>query len=292
MKMITLVLFLLLLTTNGHGAATSFRKYSDLSYVSSNPHPQHQRDLYVPNDTGPFPVVVWIHAGAWFAGDKRRVPILELAQNSYIVASVNFRHSHQAIFPAQIHDLKAAIRWLRANADAYRIDPNYIGVIGHSSGGHLAGILGTSSEVAMLEDLSLGHAEYSSRVQAVVPASGPTDFLQMEAQKPARCKNDRRTIDNNAPRTPTALLIGCEILSCPEQVAFADPATYASADDPPFWIQNGADDCVVPAGQAKYLQQALQNKGVTATLDIIPKFKHACNFHEKIKAFPDLHLKH
>ena len=138
-------------------------------------------DLYRPaNYSGKLPVVVWIYGGAWMMrGQTMQAPQASwLATHGYAVAIIDYRLSSEALFPAQINDCKAAVRWLRANAGKYDLDADHIGAWGASSGGHLASLLGVTGGVAALEG-DAGNTNQSSRVQAVVDFFGPTDFLQM-----------------------------------------------------------------------------------------------------------------
>ena len=114
-------------------------------------HERQKLDVFVPKGDGPFPLVVWVHGGAWEAGSKDGNPAAVLMDRGFAVASINYRYSKQAVFPAQINDCKAAIRWLRANAKKYKIDADHIGVMGASAGGHLVALLGTSGGVKELE---------------------------------------------------------------------------------------------------------------------------------------------
>ena len=123
-------------------------------------------------------MVVWIHGGGWKGGDKRRNPAIMLLPKGYAVVSVNYRLSQHATMPAQIEDCKAAIRWVRAHAKEYNLNPERIGVWGASAGGHLVALLGTAGDVKELEG-KLGNEEQSSRVQCVVDWFGPSDFLSM-----------------------------------------------------------------------------------------------------------------
>ena len=136
-------------------------------------------DLYLPEKPqGPLPLVIWIHGGAWLGGDKADCPARRLVQRGYAVASVNYRLSNEAIFPAQIKDCKAAVRWLRAHTAEYGLDAGHFGVWGASAGGHLVALLGTSGDT---KDFDKGeNLGVSSRVQAVCDWFGPTDLLQMQ----------------------------------------------------------------------------------------------------------------
>ena len=153
----------------------------DLQYVESG-HERNRLDLYLPEKAeGRLPLVVWIHGGAWRAGSKEGCPAVPLVAKGYAVASINYRFSQHAVFPAQIEDCKAAIRWLRANAAKYHIDPDHIGVWGSSAGGHLVAMLGTTGSVKELEGNG-GNLDQSSRVQCVVDWFGPTDMATMGRQ--------------------------------------------------------------------------------------------------------------
>lgn len=150
--------------------------HRDVKYAEVG-HKTLKLDLYVPRDTqGILPCVVWIHGGAWRAGTKKNPRVAWLTQHGYVVASLQYRLSQEAIFPAQIHDCKGAIRWLRAHAATYSIDTDRIGVAGSSAGGHLAALLGTSAEVEALEGQTGGHLDQPSRVQAVLDESVRTFF--------------------------------------------------------------------------------------------------------------------
>ena len=204
----------------------------------------------------PMPVVVWIHGGAWMAGSKEGTPTLALAQKGYFTVSISYRLSQEAKFPAQIEDCKAAIRWLRAHAKEYGIDPERIGVWGSSAGGHLVALLGTSGGVAELEGKG-GWEDQSSRVQAVCDFFGPTDFTRM--------MEGRSTMDHYAANSPESLLIGGPVLENKDKCAKANPITYVTADDPPFLIVHGESDTIVPINSSELLDVALRKAGVDAT---------------------------
>lgn len=245
--------------------AQTFTTHSNLAYVGDG-NTRHLLDLYVPDGaTTPVPLIIWIHGGGWQNGDKTLGPNsfqLRYARNGYAVASLNYRLSSEAIFPAQIHDVKAAIRWLRANSSTYGIDPTKFGVWGSSAGGHLAALAGTSNDVDDLEG-TLGERNASSRVQAVVDWYGPTDFLLMDSQLKA---NPACGFGNHdAANSPESLLVGCSIQTCPQAVQRANPLTYASIDDPAFFIEHGSVDCTVPDGQSNILLSRLSGLGLNAT---------------------------
>jgi len=226
------------------------RKWLDISYSEES---QAQKlDVYLPDEgDGPFPVILSIHGGAFRAGDKgdsQVMPMLEGVKRGYAVVSINYRLSQEAIFPAQIFDIKAAVRWIRAHARQYKFNPDKIAAWGGSAGGHLSALLGTSGDVEELEDLSPGNADQSSRVQAVVDWFGPTDFLKMDEQlKESMVKNPQV---HSVPDSPESLLIGKNITDAPELVRAANPETYITPDDPPFFIQHGQIDNLVPYQQS------------------------------------------
>src|SRR5260370_39954354 len=148
----------------------------DLEYVKGG-HERQKLDLYLPEKSDdPLPLIIWIHGGAWMAGSKENPPGIELLKRGYALASINYRLSQHAKFPAQLEDCKAAIRWLRANATTYHLDPDRIGVWGASAGGHLVALLRTTGDVKELEGEE-GNPQQSSGGQSVVDWFGPTDIL-------------------------------------------------------------------------------------------------------------------
>lgn len=236
------------------------RTFLDLPYA--NVSAAQRLDLYLPpTGEGPFPLVVWVHGGGWQGGDKALGPFAfqrRLTDRGYALASVNYRLSGEAIFPAQIHDVKAAVRWLRANAARYRLDPNRFGAWGSSAGGHLVALLGTSGGDPSLEGSELGNAGTSSRVQAVVDWFGPVDFLQMGEHAAANGCPPEAVERPDAPDSPESKLIGEPIDERPDLVAAASPLSYVSADDPPYLIEHGTLDCLVPPLQSDLLEETLE----------------------------------
>lgn len=230
----------------------------DLEYVPGG-HERQKLDLYLPSQADPSgkrPLLVWVHGGAWLGGNKSNPPARALVAKGYAVASINYRLSQHAIFPAQIQDCKAAIRYLRANAAKHGYDPNRIGVWGASAGGHLVALLGTTGDV---KEFDVGpNPGFSSRVQAVCDFFGPTDFTKMSGF-PSTMKHD-------APDAPEARLIGGPVQENKDKVQRANPITYVTKDDPPFLIVHGDKDPLVPHNQSEILLAALQKAGVEASL--------------------------
>ena len=227
----------------------------DLAYIPSG-HERQKLDLYLPrqNDNdGPLPMIVWIHGGAWLAGSKENCLSARFISHGYAAASINYRLSQHAIFPAQIEDCKAAIRFLRTNAEKYNIDPNRIGVWGASAGGHLVALLGTAGDVKEFEKGP--NLNVSSRVQAVCDFFGPTDLTKMSAFA--------STMDHDAPDSPESRLIGGPVQENKDACRLANPITYVSKNDPPFLICHGDKDMLVPHNQSVLLYDALKKAGVS-----------------------------
>lgn len=230
----------------------------------------NQLDLYLPQKMrGKIPVIVWIHGGGWESGNKEPCPAVFLVDKGYAVASINYRLSDDGAFPAQIHDCKDAVRWLRANAERYNLDPDRIGVFGASSGGHLAALLGTSSDKKELEGTAAQYPNISSKVQAVCDVSGPTDlkkFAAFSATMPG--------IRADAPKQMVAKLLGGDISGKQGLAEQASPITYVSPKSPPFLIMHGEDDTLVPPEQSKLLTEALKAAHVDVELQLVPHAGH------------------
>ena len=203
----------------------------------------------------PMPVVVWIHGGGWTDGDHTGLENLSLAERGYFTANIEYRLSQEAIFPAQIHDCKAALRYLRAHAAEYRLDPNRVGVWGASAGGHLVALLGTSAGVPELEG-DLGYPEQSSEVQAVVDYCGPTDLTQM-LQEQAQQELLAQVLDQ---------LLGGPLAKRRVLARAASPVTYVGPTNAPFLIVHGDGDDIVPLNQSERLDAALRAAGVESKL--------------------------
>lgn len=237
-------------------SASDYQSYPDLPYAMNSG--AQLLDLHVPRGAASaLPVVVWIHGGGWRSGSKSDFAQAQrLLCRGYAVASIGYRLSGEATFPAQIHDVKAAIRYVRANAATYGLDPNRIAVFGSSAGGHLASLAGLTDGV--LEDASMGNAATSSRVQAIVDWYGPTRFSEMDAQLAAQgCASGGHSGGNS----PESQLLGCTVgdAACANAVQQADPTRYADRNDPPTFIMHGTRDCTVPAGQSALLDDSLQS---------------------------------
>ena len=243
----------------------------------------------------PMPVVIFIHGGGWRNGSKEGgvQHLLPLAQKGYFCASINYRLTGIAPFPAQIEDCKCAIRWMRGNAKKYNADPKRIGVWGTSAGGHLVALLGTSAGRKDLEGKG-GWAGYSSRVQAVCDWFGPTDFLYW-AEEVTNKGIDIAKLDNEVAGGAISKLFGGPFSRKQDVARQASPITYVTKDDPPFLIMHGDQDNLVPLSQSQVFHDALQKAGVESTLKILEGAGHG--FGPKYEAdktvleFFDKHLR-
>ena len=230
-------------------------RFLDVPYASQSD--AQKLDIYIPSGGGPYPLVIIIHGGGFETGDKagsnERQRINLLVRNGFAAASINYRLSGEAIYPAQIHDAKTAVRFLRSKAADYNIDPNRFGAWGGSAGGTLAALLGTSCGVEELEGSQLGHKEYPSCVSAVVDWFGLVDLLAMDALfEGPRCRGG-----HNDPGSAESRLVGAPLQTVPELAAKINPTNYISEDDAAFFIQHGSDDCRVPPEQSRLFAEAL-----------------------------------
>lgn len=232
----------------------------------------------------PAPCILYIHGGAWRAGDKAGhiSQTFAAARQGYVSATVQYRFCPKHPFPAQIEDVKCAVRYLRANAKKYQLDPDRIGAIGYSAGAHLSMLLGTMGESDGLEGTS-GYADQKSQVQAVVAYFGPTDLAA-----------------DDFPPTSQGLLkdfLGGTLQEVPEQYKKASPVTYASKGDAPLLIFQGTKDPLVPHTQAFKMVDAMTAVGVTGRVELLLGAAHGWGGDDikrterEAMAFFDKHLK-
>jgi acetyl esterase/lipase len=258
----------------------------DLNYAGDT-MVYHRLDIYLP-ETGKttYPVVLLVYGSAFFGNDMKGHGMGHLGRTlleaGFAVVTPNHRSSRDELFPAQIHDIKAAIRFLRANAGTYRLDTAFVGITGYSSGGHLAAMAGTTGKVreftfgSIRADLegNVGHClPFSSAVDAVVDWFGPTDFLKMDS-----CGS---RMVHDAPDSPESSLIGGPIQDYPERCALANPITYVDPGDPPFLIFHGDADPLVPHCQSRLLHEALQQAGVQSQYEEVAGAGHGPGLFEK-----------
>jgi acetyl esterase/lipase len=242
---------------NTKNQAVSNKIIKDIAYATTSS--AQKLDLYLASDTTRnSPVIISIHGGAFKFGDKaddQVVPMLEGLKKGYAVVSINYRLSQEAKFPAQIQDVKAAIRWVKANAETYHFDKNKIVLWGGSAGGYLSALAGVSSDVAMFEDLTMGNDKETSQVQAVIDWFGPIDFLEMDNQF---VKSGKGKPDHNDANSPESELLGQKITEIAQKVKQSNPETYISSDDCFFFIQHGTADKLVPMEQSAHFAQQLE----------------------------------
>lgn len=252
-------------------ASSIDNKHLDVEYAG--PFSAQKLDIYLPNEgEGPFPVIVAIHGGGFMRGDKTGpdiAPMLEGVNRGYAVVSVNYRLSGEALFPSAISDVKAAIRYVKANAEEYNLDPEKVAAWGGSAGGNLAALAGTSGDEDSLNGRHTENLEYSSEVQAVVDWYGQIDFLKLDEQfeeSGITPKMGKRNRDES----PESKYIGGNITEKVEEVKKANPATYITENDPAFFIQHGTADPNVPTQQsidfAEKLTAVLGEQKVELTL--------------------------
>ncbi len=232
----------------------------DIPYANTD-NPRQRLDLYLPKDrkSDKLPVIVFFHGGGWLQGNKadgagRLMTFVRTGK--YAGVSVGYRLSGEATWPAQLHDCKAAIRWVRAHADQYGLDPDRIAVWGRSAGAHLALMIGVTGDAPEAEGGPGSPDGVSSKVACVANYFGVTDIPALVGQP--------SDIDRTAPRSPEALLLGSPLRDNPARAQAASPITYVTANDPPVLTVHGDADRAVPYDQAVRLDAALRKAGVSS----------------------------
>ncbi len=232
------------------------RKWLDLPYATISP--AQKLDIYLPDEgDGPFPVLFSIHGGAFAIGDKRDIqlqPFLTGLDRGFAVVGVNYRLSGEAIFPAGLQDTKAALRWLRAQAGEFSLDPGRIVAWGGSSGANYATMVGVTANEPLFDDPALGNAGYRCDVALVVDWFGPMDFLTMDQQL---AQDHLGPLDHNDATSPESLYLGAKITDVPDKAKLASPLTYVGEHIPPILIQHGRMDNLVPFQQSVQLAEVI-----------------------------------
>ncbi|MCJ7448258.1 MAG: alpha/beta hydrolase [Bacteroidales bacterium] len=286
MKHFTALTLTFIILITGCTAQKNVKNWTNINYAGDT-MTYHKLDIYLPEiSKSSYPAVIVIYGSAWFGNNLKSAAFRNygktLLNNGFAVVAVNHRSSRDAIFPAQINDIKAAVRFIRANARKYKIDKSFIGVTGYSSGGHLSALLGTSGSVGRYEvnkasaDLEGNVGSFtgtSSSVDAVVDWFGPTAFHLMDS-----CANSS---SHDAAGSPESTLIGGPIQDNHDKCALANPITYVDKDDPPFLILHGDADPLVPHCQSEMLYKALQDKGVKSEMVLVPGGKHGPGLFEE-----------
>lgn len=228
----------------------------DLAYGD---HERQKLDLSIPKGDGPFPLILWVHGGGWEAGSKEGGnPAKGMLERGFAVASTNYRLSQHAQYPAQIHDVKGAVKYLRANAKKYKLNPDLIGVVGGSAGGHLVALLGTTGNNKDLEG-NVGPKDVSSKVACVLDFFGPTDL---------------HALSRGVSIAPITKLLGGTTKEKPELAKLANPINFIDKNTPPFLIVHGDKDTVVAVSQSELLNDALKKASIDTTLIVVPGAGH------------------
>lgn len=241
---------------------------NDINYADDQ-NPRHTLLLVIPDQPSnqPLPLLVFIHGGGWKNGEKKSglKKLAPLLDGAIAGASINYRLSEEAQWPAQIHDCKAAIRWLRAHAKEYNIDPEKIGVYGNSAGGHLALMLGVSSSSLQHEGKIGEHTDQSSSVRCVIDGFGPTNLLTM---------GKTSKMNHDAPRSAESLLVGGPLQESKEIARFASPLVYVNPQSSPTLILHGDRDPIVPFEQSYSMAEELKKNGVICFLVKVEGAEH------------------
>jgi acetyl esterase/lipase len=266
---------------------SGFIALRNLDYAGQD-NPRQKLDLYLPEKPTekPLPLIIYIHGGGWEGGDKSDTGLLfELIKSgSYAGASIGYRFTQEQKWPAQIHDVKAALRWLKAHAKDHGIDADKIGLTGISAGGHLVSLLGTSGDVKEL-DGTVGTAGELPKIACVANFCGPANFLTFPGKG--------SIIDPEKPGTALFKLFGGPMSQHLVEAKAASPVTYVSKDDPPFLHIHGTADNLVPYAQAQEFDAALEKAGVSSTLltgKDAPHVFFSADLLHKMRLFFDKHL--
>lgn len=244
---------------NEVATAPDTRVIENIEYVANGSNRQ-KLDLYLPaNSKSPVPVVLWIHGGGWSAGSKAKPAAVRLTERGYAVASIGYRLSDEAIFPAQAHDVNAALRWIRANDAKYNIDGTRVAVWGASAGGQLALLLGVGNNVAELEGTVEESAKDKLPVRCVIDYFGTVEF-----RKPKDFP-----LNNNRIK-----YLGGKSEDKPQLAALATPITHVTPDDAPVLIVHGDADKTVTISHSKALEESLKAAGVTVKFITVPGAGH------------------
>lgn len=223
-------------------------------------------DLYIPEKAKNPYLIIWVHGGAWHSGSKDNPPS-EFLKLGYALASVDYRLSVEKPFPAMIYDIKAAVRFLRANAGKYGYQDRNIIIAGSSAGGHLAALVGTTNNNQDLEGALGNHLNASSSVQLILDFYGPTNFKTILSQ------STPHGIKVRAPAL--ALLLGKPVEKVPELAELASPVFHVDATDPPIFIAHGDQDIQVPVNQSLELNAKYKKLGLVVDLEIVPRAGHS-----------------
>lgn len=236
----------------------------DIEFAKINNH-SLKLDLHLPKKVKGSKLVVWIHGGGWHKGSKNDCKIKWLTTHGYSVASISYRLSQIAKFPAQIHDCKAAIRWLRAQENKFGYDSDKIVAAGASAGGYLATLLGTSHGVKQLEGNVGGNLEMNSSLSGIINYYGPTDFILRSKTQPHRANKVGSVVYN---------LLGGGADKKVKLATLASPVYHVTKNDPPILIFHGDKDATVLIDQANAITSAYKKMNLSVNMNTLPGKKH------------------
>jgi len=241
--------------------------YDDLPYANDTLK-KHLLDIYLPTQSkDSYPLIIWIHGGAWMSNDKyadmgyMKQTLKSFIDSGYAVASIDYRWSTMAIFPAQIQDCNQAIEYLYQHADKYRLDRKRFALIGFSAGGHLANLVGLSNN-NLIKDFYADGKKPHFKIRLVLDFYGPANFFSLKGN------------DSKDPKNPITLLLGGTVADKPDLAKEASPITYIDKNDPPFLIVQGEKDESVNPDQATALNTRLMSAEVKSELIIVPGAPH------------------
>lgn len=245
----------------GEVIEAGIRKIENINYINDS-EDSKKLDLYLPEtmySEQKYPLLLYIHGGAWLEGTKDYFHDFVFIENGYIVASIDYRLSTEDIFPAQIHDIKAALRWLKANASKYNIDADNIGVYGESAGGHLASLMGTTPEEDQLNGDIGQNLDENVKVKAVINEYGLLNFETIEEQ----CRNNEMCESlYNERDSIVSKLLGCKVDQCTDELKFASPINHITSDAADFLHFHGKKDTIVPFEQTEEFHDELIKNNV------------------------------
>lgn len=243
----------------------------------------------------PVPWVLWVHGGGWAGGSKTSVETFALRQTcrGYAVVAVDYRLSFEARHPAALADLRAALRFVRANASDYQLDPDSVVLWGASAGGHLASLLALTQDQKHLDRRDDPHRKIPLSVRGVIAWWAPSSFSRFDEDFGETCPT--RTC-HTCEGSSESRYLGCGVKTCPERARRASPVTWVHAKAPPFLLQHGSDDCTVPAAQSQRFAEALAAAGAPVQLEILPGGRHGdgtwlgSQVRASVDGFLDRHL--
>lgn len=275
------------IATTSVGFAQDELPLRDIVIAEVDSHPL-KLDLFLPEATENPPLVVFIHGGGWRNNSYKTCHTKWLTDYGFAVASISYRLTDKATYPAQIHDCKAAVRWLRKHADRYGYNAERIGVAGTSAGGHLALLLGVTAGDEQLEGTVGGNLDTSSRIQAVVDYYGASDFLLRSKNQPSKTEK---------PGSPVRLLLGDAASKVPDLARLASPAYHVTRDDAPLLIIHGDKDNTVRLDQSERMVEEYEKAGLDVTFEILKGSGHGGStfftpeYREKVAQFFKQHLR-